>query len=71
MANLAVYALTEGTTAVNGVSTVMKDAFSTALNQVQVDVFDMMRVALPIGLGIMGVFLAIRLGIGFFRSIAS
>lgn len=71
MPNTLVFALTEGATAASGVSEIMKTAFSTALNQVQVDVYDMMGVALPIGLGIMGVFLAIRLGIGFFRSIAN
>jgi hypothetical protein len=30
----------------------------------------MVTTALPIGLGIMGLFLAIRLGIGFFKSVA-
>lgn len=69
MTNLLVAAITaEG--AASGVSEIMKTAFTTALNQVQTDVYDMMGFALPIGLGIMGVFLAIRLGIGFFRSIA-
>lgn len=69
MTNVLVTALAaEG--AASGVSEIMKTAFSTALGQVQTDVYDMMGVALPIGLGIMGVFLAIRLGISFFRSIA-
>lgn len=49
----------------------MKTALETAFNSIKTDVFDVMGVALPIGLGIAGVFIAIRLGIGFFRSIAS
>lgn len=49
----------------------MKTAVTTALNGISADVFDLMGVALPIGLGIAGVFMAIRLGINFFRSIAS
>lgn len=70
MGNLTVFALTSAVDP-SVVSDVMKTAFATALNQVQTDVYDMMGVALPIGLGIMGVFLAIRLGISFFRSIAN
>lgn len=48
----------------------MKTAFTTALTTVKTDVTEMVTAALPIGLAIMGLFLAIRLGIGFFRSIA-
>lgn len=47
----------------------MKTAFETGLNSVRVDVFDMMGVALPIGIGIAGVLIAVRLGFSFFRSI--
>lgn len=49
----------------------MKTALETAFNSIKADVFDVMGTALPIGLGIAGVFIAIRLGIGFFRSIAN
>lgn len=49
----------------------LKTAFTTAVNQVVTDVGSMMGVALPAGLIIMGGFLAIRLGIGFFKSVAS
>lgn len=49
----------------------MTAAFSTALNTIESDVVSMVTVALPIGLGIMGLFLAIRLGINFFRSVAN
>lgn len=47
----------------------LKTAFSTAVGQVQTDVGSMMSLALPAGLIIMGGFLAIRLGISFFKSI--
>ena len=46
-------------------------AFTTAFTSISADVNSMIKVALPIGLGIMGLFLAVRLGIRFFRSIAS
>ena len=51
-------------------SEALQTAFSTALTTVQTDVVSMVETALPIGLGIMGLFLAIRLGISFFRSVA-
>jgi len=49
----------------------LKTAFSTAVSQVQNDVGSMMSTALPAGLVIMGGFLAIRLGIRFFKSVAN
>lgn len=52
------------------VSEAMKTAYTAALQGVQTDVSTMVTIALPIALGIVGLFLAIRLGIGFFRSIA-
>ena len=64
-----VTALTGGTTGYLAEDTLQ--AFTTAFNSISVDVNSMVKVALPIGLGIMGLFLAIRLGIRFFRSIAS
>lgn len=48
----------------------MKEAFSTAFNAIKADVTSVVITALPVGLGIMGLFLAVRLGINFFRSIA-
>ena len=51
-------------------SDALTTAFQTALQTVQTDVTGMVTTALPIGLGIAGLFMAIRLGIGFFRSIA-
>lgn len=52
-------------------SDVLKTALTTAFTSVQTDVTSMVELALPIGLGIMGLFMAIRLGIGFFRSVAN
>ena len=51
--------------------TALTEVMQTAFTQVQTDVVSMVKMALPIGLGIMGLFLAIRLGIGFFRSVAN
>ena len=51
--------------------TALTETMKTAFTQVQTDVVSMVTMALPIGLGIMGLFLAIRLGIGFFRSVAN
>lgn len=58
-----------GTTSL--ITEALKTAFSTAVNQVTADVSSMMGVALPAGLLIMGGFLAIRLGINFFKSVAN
>lgn len=70
MANYIVMALAD--TAATGLMTdAMKTALDTAFKGISADVFDVMGTALPIGLGIAGVFIAIRLGIGFFRSIAN
>ena len=49
----------------------LKTAFSTAVTQVQTDVGSMMSTALPAGLLIMGGFMAIRLGVRFFKSVAN
>lgn len=67
-----VTALTGGTTSAAGyLAEDTLQAFTTAFTSISTDVNSMVKVALPIGLGIMGLFLAIRLGIRFFRSIAS
>lgn len=49
----------------------MKTAFSNAVEGIQTDVVSMITVALPAGLAIMGIRLAVRLGVGFFRTVAS
>lgn len=48
----------------------MKEAFSTAIDAIKTDVTGMIVLAMPAGLSIMGIGLAVRLGINFFRSIA-
>lgn len=48
----------------------MKTAFNSGIEGIQEDVTSMISVALPAGLAIMGIRLAVRLGISFFRSIA-
>lgn len=52
-------------------SEALKQAFTTATTTIKGDVLEMMEVALPAGLTIMGIQLAIRLGISFFKRIAS
>ena len=46
-------------------------AFDAALKVVQTDAVSMMSTALPVGLGIAGVGIAVRLGMRFFRSLAN
>lgn len=48
----------------------MLAAFQKALETIQTDVISMITTALPIALAILGIFIAIRLGIKFFRSVA-
>ncbi len=45
--------------------------FTTALGSVQTVVQNMISAALPIGLGIMGTILAIRVGVRFFRGLVA
>ena len=49
----------------------MKTAFSNAVDSIKDDVTGMIVVALPAGLAIMGIRLAVRLCVGFFRTIAA
>ncbi len=65
------HTLAEAGVATGMMTEAMKNAVTTALNGVSVDVFEIITVALPIGLGIAGVFIAIRLGVNFFRSLAN
>lgn len=46
-------------------------AFDTALKVVQTDAISVMSTALPVGLGIAGIGIAVRLGMRFFRSLAN
>lgn len=65
------FALAETGVASGVLTDAMKTAITDALNGINTSVFEVMGIALPIGLGIAGVFMAIRLGINFFRSIAN
>ena len=47
------------------------DAFSTGLTAVQTDVMDIIGIALPIALGIVGVFLAVKFGMKFFKRVSN
>lgn len=53
------------------VTEAMKTALTTAFEGVASDVSSIATIALPVGLGIAGLFIAIRLGIGFFKSVAN
>lgn len=46
-------------------------AFDTALGLIKADAVSMMTTALPVGLGIAGVGIAVRIGMRFFRSLAN
>ena len=46
-------------------------AFDTALGLIKTDAVSMMTTALPVGLGIAGVGIAVRIGMRFFRSLAN
>ncbi len=49
----------------------LTEALTTALGSVQTVVQNMIAAALPIGLGIMGTILAIRVGVRFFRGLVA
>lgn len=51
-------------------SSVLKDALVAAMNNIKGDVLDTMASALPIGLGIAGTLMAVRITWSFFRGIA-
>lgn len=48
----------------------MQTAISTAMTAVKSDVFSVMSDALPIGLAIMGVSLAVTIGVTFFKRVS-
>lgn len=61
----------DSTTTTSLLTDAMKTAFNDGVSAVQTDVSGMVTLALPAGMAIMGLFMAIRLGIGFFRSLAN
>lgn len=52
-------------------SEALKTAVSTALTSIKTDVFDTFETALPIALTIVGVGIAVTLGIKFFKKISN
>ena len=48
----------------------LQTAFTTALGTIQTDVMGYVTSALPVALAIMGLFIAVKLGIKFFKSTA-
>ncbi len=52
-------------------SETLTQAMTTAMTSVKTDVMGIMEKALPAGLAIMGVVLAVSIGIKFFKKIAS
>ncbi|MDO4495868.1 MAG: hypothetical protein Q4B62_08835 [Clostridiaceae bacterium] len=51
-----------------GGATGLVEVFSSALTSIQGDVMEYVKVALPIALAILGVFIAVKLGIKFFKT---
>lgn len=45
-------------------------AFETAIGTIQTDVLSFVAAAVPVALGIAGTFIAVKLGVRFFKSIA-
>ena len=48
----------------------LTEALTTSFTQVKTDALAVMGVALPAALGIVGVIMAVRIGIKFFKSVA-
>lgn len=49
----------------------MTGAMTTAFTAIGNDVVSVVKIGLPIALGVAGLFMAIRLGIAFFKSVAN
>lgn len=58
------------TGATGNITADMTSALSTAFGNVQADVLSLITTALPFGLAIMGVILAIRVGIRAFKTVS-
>lgn len=63
--------LAEGETVVSFLDSTMMAAITNAFTGIANDVKGVVGIGLPIALGITGLFLAVRLGIGFFKSVAN
>lgn len=62
--------LAEGSTAVTFLDDAMKGVITSAFNGIGTDVVSIAKIGLPVALGITGLFFAVRLGIGFFKTVA-
>lgn len=60
-----------GITALSNEASTLSTTFSTALTTVKGDVLDFVGVALPVALAIVGTFVAVKLGINFFKQVVS
>lgn len=67
---LSILNLLDNAIALSGVNPLV-DVFKTSAESVKTDVMSFVAIALPIGLGIFGTFMAIRLGKKFFKSVAN
>ncbi len=47
----------------------IQTAMSTAFSGIQTDIVDMILIALPVGLAVLGLAIGIRYGINFFKSV--
>jgi len=54
----------------NLMSETLTSAFTTAVGNIKTDVLTMISTALPAGLTIMGIGLAVSIGVRFFKSVA-
>lgn len=52
-------------------SETIKSALTTAMTSVKTDVLDILEVAVPAALAVVGVVMAIKIGVKFFKSLAS
>jgi len=50
--------------------TAITTALTTAFGDISADVISVAVIALPVALGIVGLFMAVRLGIKFFKSVS-
>lgn len=53
-----------------GTASALQDAFKAGIEAVATDVMGFATVALPVALGIVGLFLAVRYGMKFFKTVS-
>ena len=52
-----------------GLPSAIETSLTKAFNEVATNVVDVIKIALPIGLGVMAITLSIKLGVRFFKSV--